>query len=315
MRRILRVLVLLLVAIPAAAQVSVKMTADNYFAVYTGSPTAATTLHFTGAWPAVSTPPPFTAAPILYVVAWDDGSTYQGLLGSVTNGSGYVTTGSPLWQVCAANQLLPSSASGAPTTAALSAKIAACNSSNGWHAPSVGPNNGNAAGAGFWGNVAAIDATAGWMWDTNTSNTCAGTNGFLRGGCNPSEYLIFRIPLGEVGACREPVPDFVIDWTTGYGTFVANGTSSQNETNHFWSVQESDASWNRIGPEITGWFPGTAATFDLKTFYETGARTKLKCDTYYRVKLAVSNRCVSWRDTSKLVKLKCCAGEVSGTTR
>lgn len=310
MTRLLKTLVLLLVAIPAAAQVSVKMTADNYFAVYTGTPTAATTMQFSGAWPAISQPPPFPAASTLYVAAWDDGSVYQGLLGSVANGTGFVTTGSSLWQVCKANQTLPAGAGGAPNVTALTAAIVACNSSGGWHATSVGPNNGNAAAAGFWGLVAAIDATAGWVWDTANLPACAGTNGFLRGPCNPGEYLIFRIALGEVAACRDPVPDFVFDWTSGYGTFVANGTNSQNETNHFWSVQESDASWNRIGPEITQWFPGTAGIFDLKTFYETGAKTKLKCDTYYRVKLAVSNNCVSWRDTSKLVKLKCCPGEV-----
>lgn len=310
MTRFLKALILFLAAIPAAAQVSVKMTADNYFAVYTGTPTAATVMQAGGAWPAVLQHGPFAAAQVLYVAAWDDGSVYQGLLGSVTNGTGFVTTGSPLWQVCKANQTLPAGIGGAPNLTALSAAIVTCNSTNGWHAPSVGPNNGNAAAAGFWGNVPAIDATAAWVWDTASTSTCAGANGFLRGPCNPGEYLIFRIPLGEVGACRDPVPDFTFDWTAGYGTFAANGTNSQHETNHFWSVQESDASWNRIGPEITQWFPGTAGTFDLKTFYETGAKTKLKCDTYYRVKLAVSNRCVSWRETSKLVKLKCCPGEV-----
>ncbi|HEX8154560.1 MAG TPA: hypothetical protein VF698_15605, partial [Thermoanaerobaculia bacterium] len=267
MKRFLAVLVLLVVAIPAAGQVTVKMTADNYFAFYSGTPTAATTMHFAGAWPGISAPAPFAAAPMLYVAAWDDGKVYQGLLGSVAFGTGFVTTGSPLWQVCKANQSLPAGTGGAPNLTAMSAAIVACNSSNSWHAPSVGPNNGNSPAAGLWGVVGAIDPTAGWIWDTDGTPACAGTNGFLKGPCNPGEYLIFRIALKDVEACREPVPDFVFDWTAGYGTFVANGTSSQNETNYFWSVQESDASWNRIGPEITQWFPGTAGTFDLKTFY------------------------------------------------
>src|SRR6185436_20045529 len=92
--------------------------------------------------------------------------------------------------------------------------------------------------------------------------------------------------------------------------FVANGTSSQNEQSHFWSIQEADQWWNEKGPEINQWFVNQqAGVFDLKKFFE-GKGQQLKCETYYRVKLAVFNQCVVWRDTIRLVKLKCCAGEI-----
>jgi hypothetical protein len=302
----------------ASAQITVRMVADNFFAGYTGTATSATTQHFSGAWPTPFTGASFNpAGPYLYVAAWDDGKSLQGLLGDVKRGSGVAPTGSPLWEVCATNQPLTSSAGAAPSPAALTTQIVACNSGNRWHAPSAGPNNVNAgsnqvpSGMNLWGNVAAIEPTANWIWNTDGTTACAGANGFLQGSCNPGEYLIFRINLDQVADCVPPVPDFAIDWNAGFGTLVANGTNSQNELNYFWSIQESDASWNRFGPEIAQWFPGQAASFDLKTFFENGAKTKLKCDGYYRVKLAVSNRCINWRDTSKLVKIKCCPGEVT----
>jgi hypothetical protein len=298
------------------AQVTVRMTADNFYAGYTGNFNGASLMRFSGAWPGVASPAPFTitaSETYLYIAAWDDGSTGEGLLGSVAIGAGLVPTGSELWRVCATGQPLGKAASNAPTAAALTTRIGICNSSNGWHAPSAGPNNENALGAGlWWGKVNAIEPTANWIWDTNSSSACAGANGFLKGPCDPGEYLIFRVPLGEVAACLPPVPDFVIDWTAGYGALVANGTNSQNESAYFWSVQESDQWWNGLPPEINRWFlAGQAGVFDLRTFYEAGSTRHLKCGAYYRVKLAVSNRCVNWRDITRLVKINCCPGEVT----
>ena len=304
-----------------AQTITVRMVADNYFAGYTGTATAATTMNFNGAWPTPAAPAPFQAAgPFLFVVAWDDGSSLQGLLGSVASGSGIVPTGSSLWTVCATGQLLPSAITAAPTAAALTSRIVACNTANAWQATTAGPNNENASnhqipsGTNLWGKTPAIEPTANWIWNTNATQQCAGTNGFLAGPCNPGEYLIFRLRLDQVAGCLPPVPAFTINWTTGFGTVVADGTTSQHELNHFWSVQESDASWNRFGPEVTQWFQGTAGVFDVKSFYETGARQRLKCDTYYRVKLAVGNNCINWRDTTRLIRVKCCPGEVSGQT-
>ena len=59
------------------------------------------------------------------------------------------------------------------------------------------------------------------------------------------------------------------------------------------------------------WFNGQAGPFDIKTFFENGTNTKMKCDAYYRVKLAVANECVSWRDVSQLIHINCCPGDVT----
>lgn len=307
----------LLIATHLSAQpFTIKIVADNYFAVYTGTATAAAAKHVQGGWPTPQTPATITPAGsnnILYVAASDDGSTYQGLLATVQVGNGLVPTGSPLWQVCATGKPFNSVAA-APTPASLTQEVVKCNANNSWHVTSNGPNNDNAQAAGFWGKVPQIDGTANWVWDKNGSTACAGNNGFLKGGCNPGEYLIFRISLVDARSCLAPIPNFSIDWTAGYGALVANGSSSQYEQNYFWSIQESDSSWGLKGPEINQWFTGQAGAFDLKAFFE-GKGQHLKCDTYYRVKLAVSNRCVNWRDTIQLVKLKCCPGEVISLPR
>lgn len=310
--------VAILITAPGYAQYAVRMTANNHFAGYTGSSSAATTQHFAGSWSTGVYSGTFNStATHLYVVAWDDGGVYQGLVGSIASGGGIVPTGSSLWTVCATTQSLPNTVSAAPSTAALSAQIAACNANNRWHATSVGPNNANASssttpsGAALWGKLNNIEPTANWIWDTNTTAACSGTNGFLVGSCNPGEYLIFRLELARVAQCLPPVPDFTISWTSGFGTVIADGTNSQNELNHFWSVQESNASWIGIGPEITQWFSGSAGSFDIRAFFEAGAKTRMKCDTYYRVKLAVGNNCINWRSATRLIRVRCCAGEVS----
>lgn len=304
------------------AQYTVRMTADNYFAGYTGTSSAATVQQFSGAWSSGVYSGQFVStATHLYVVAWDDGGVYQGLIGSLTSGNGIVPTGSPLWSVCATNQTLSNTATAAPTATSLSAQIAACNANNRWHPTSAGPNNVNAAsstvpsGAHLWGPLNNMEPTANWIWDTNATASCGGTNGFLVGACNPGEYLIFRLELGRVAACLPPVPDFTMNWTSGLGTVIADGTNSQNELNYFWSVQESNASWARIGPEVMQWFPGQAGPFDVRAFYEAGAKTRMKCDTYYRVKLAVSNNCINWRSATRLIRVKCCPGESSDPSK
>lgn len=311
---------LVLMGLPVAAQTVVRITADNFYGVYTGSSSSANTMHFSGALPTVTPGPIVPNGSFLYVVVWDDGSVFQGFLGSVAVGPGLVTTGSPLWTVCATNQPLANAANAAPSTTALTLRIATCNNNSAWHAPSVGPNNGNAANIqvnniNLWGMVGSIDATASWIWDTNSSPQCAGPNGFLNGTCNPGEFLIFRISLDKVRGCPPPVPDFVIDCTAGYGALVADGSNSQNEANHFWSIEKSDQWWNRFPPEIMQWFSGTAGVFDLRTFYEQGSGQRLTCDTYYRVKLAVSNQCIGWRETSRLVKLNCCQCDVTSAAK
>ena len=103
-------------------------------------------------------------------------------------------------------------------------------------------------------------------------------------------------------------PDFVSLQTESQycsDSIRADGTGSTDEINHFWSIQESDQNWNRIGPEIMQWFSGQAGEIDLRDFAESRG-LKLKCDTYYRVKLAVQTECLPWQETSDLIYIKPC---------
>jgi hypothetical protein len=86
---------------------------------------------------------------------------------------------------------------------------------------------------------------------------------------------------------------------------IADGSASINEDSHFWSVQESLPNWTGVGTEYTQWFVADeAGTIDLKSFIE-GKGGTFKCNTYYRVKLAVSNECVPWDSETKLIYASC----------
>ena len=86
---------------------------------------------------------------------------------------------------------------------------------------------------------------------------------------------------------------------------MADGTASVNEDSYFWSVQESLPDWTAVGTEYTQWYVAQqAGPFNLKDFIESKGGT-FKCNTYYRVKLAVSNQCVPWHSQTKLIYAKC----------
>ena len=87
-------------------------------------------------------------------------------------------------------------------------------------------------------------------------------------------------------------------------TIIADGSPSQNETNNFWSIQESDQNWNRYGPERMGWFTGPAGIKNLTQFGGVKNFT-FKCNTYYRVKLAVAGCGSSWNETTQLIHVSC----------
>jgi len=112
------------------------------------------------------------------------------------------------------------------------------------------------------------------------------------------------------GASIQPaVPSFTLPNATPYmaclsGSIMADGTASTFEQNHFWSVQESDVNWNRYGPEAMEWFTGDAGQIDLRAFAAKYGVT-MKCNTYYRVKLAVTGLCSGWNDTTQLLFIRC----------
>jgi len=90
----------------------------------------------------------------------------------------------------------------------------------------------------------------------------------------------------------------------GIGTnIIADGTPSQNEGRHFWSIVESDQYWNTYGVEINDWFVGTAGIKDL-TQFAASKNFLFKCGAYYRIKLAVESLCTPWNETVKLIQIR-----------
>lgn len=85
---------------------------------------------------------------------------------------------------------------------------------------------------------------------------------------------------------------------------IADGSPSQNDTNHFWSIQESDQAGHVYGEEIMDWFTGPAGSKNL-TQYAASKNFTFKCNTYYRVKLAVAGCGSPWHETTKLIRISC----------
>jgi gliding motility-associated-like protein len=108
------------------------------------------------------------------------------------------------------------------------------------------------------------------------------------------------------GICTEPssvsftLPERICE----HQVVVADGSASVGDTAHFWSVQESDAGWNPVGPEVSSWFPGHAGVFDLSEFYGQYGGT-FQCGRYYSVKLAVKTECQQWQQQMKLLFIEC----------
>jgi hypothetical protein len=85
---------------------------------------------------------------------------------------------------------------------------------------------------------------------------------------------------------------------------IADTAGTLGEKDHFWSIQESDANWNRYGPELMRWM-GTAATpVDLNALAQQEG-LPLQCDRYYRVKLALTGWCAPWVETTQLIYVSC----------
>lgn len=89
-------------------------------------------------------------------------------------------------------------------------------------------------------------------------------------------------------------------------TLLADGSASSNETSCFWSIEESDANGGRNpATEVYQWFVAQqAGPINLTAFYASKGG-HFKCNTYYRIKLAVSNDCTPWNETVELLHVKC----------
>ena len=89
--------------------------------------------------------------------------------------------------------------------------------------------------------------------------------------------------------------------------FIANGAASTNEESFYWELTESNSMGTFFPNKIVAseWFIGqTVTTLNIKSWLQTKG-LKLKCNTYYNLKLAVQNACTAWNEKTRLFKYTC----------
>jgi hypothetical protein len=168
---------------------------------------------------------PGAQAPIgayLYLVAWADNTTTQGIIGQFERGGAPLYTGDPAWEVCATGLSYPTNVpGGGPPVTTVNAEIAKCNAgggststtSAGWvHSQGAvtagavgtlvaGEDNSSASGTfplvcqQDANGVGGIDAAARWMWYRPPGVVdpfrASGTN-------NTRTFLLFRLRSEDV---------------------------------------------------------------------------------------------------------------------
>lgn len=179
----------------SASMITVSMTVDNSYALYTGTLNGATTfIGSDGDWPSVETYN-FTLSPgdYIYVVTASDKSTAQGFLAqfeNLTDGYKFYSQ-DPQWQVMATGLGGAAPYSGSASDMSLLTQEildanAGGNASGGWTNFMTGDSN----GASPWGLMGGIDPDASWVW--YAGGNCNPTNPTI-GGCDAGEWLVFRI--------------------------------------------------------------------------------------------------------------------------
>jgi hypothetical protein len=71
--------------------------------------------------------------------------------------------------------------------------------------------------------------------------------------------------------------------------------------NHYWEILESDQYGNVIsgGYSWYGWTAGSPTTFNHPN------PSSIPCNKYYRIKLALSNACFAWVETTMVIRINC----------
>lgn len=178
-----------------APTVSIRgdVASDNYHAVFTSDreePGLAVTAYGSGCtWYPATTYNFTTADRYLYIAAWSDHGTAQGLLHDLRAGNRTIWSGDPGWRVVATGVTLFNC--NPPSTAQVGAAILAAN--GGWAIPAVGFANNSTTPCKFWGQVPNIDPWALWTWWQPANPTiCEPWNP----GKDYGEFLLFRYDLG-----------------------------------------------------------------------------------------------------------------------
>ena len=95
--------------------------------------------------------------------------------------------------------------------------------------------------------------------------------------------------------------DFCLD-----DPIIMDGSATVNEDSYFVSIAESDAYWYVIpGTEKSQWFVAQqTGNIDISALANQ-LGFQFQCNRYYKIKLAVSNSCVPWNETSELIYIRC----------
>jgi len=231
---------LVLLAAAGAQTINATITADNAYRFAYGTASGITSffanventtagqIFACGNGPEIYPNLPYVANGYLYIVAYSDKSSTQGVLAQFVSGSKTSYTGSSAWEVYATGMDF-NPGSGGPSVAVINSQIAIANagtggggSSHGWVGLTGGP-----TGAGYVGKLAigednssaagdfqqvcpsAIGPAAKWMW-YNPSGVTDPFSGFVAG-----EFLIFRLPFSEVVNPRRVIVNKDISNPTG----------------------------------------------------------------------------------------------------
>ena len=189
----------------AAVPVTVQLTADNAYAIYTGNGTAVTdhwATEFNVMAGDIATPETYSFTmndgDVIYVAAWSDDATHQGLLAEFDIGGTVVTTSSTHWEVMATGIDLDVG-DAAPTIDELTTQVllgdAGGGASGGWVTPELGDFNDGSAIV----NVSAMASYVQWAWYRSAGTASSDTAFFP--GANHDEYLIFRMKFPMEGCC------------------------------------------------------------------------------------------------------------------
>jgi hypothetical protein len=177
--------------------IKATITADNHYALYYGDKNGSfVTLIGRNEFGTTGSPGQYNwsdaetfnfdmpAGAYLYIAAWSDKSTAQGLLGQFVLSNTTLLTNTSDWTVFSTG-VDKGDGSAAPTIGELGSQISIANST-GWSTVTNHLVNGSSP----WGLVSGIDKQADWIW-----------GGALIGGANYGEYEIFRTQIAPV-----PVP-------------------------------------------------------------------------------------------------------------
>lgn len=98
-----------------------------------------------------------------------------------------------------------------------------------------------------------------------------------------------------------------IDFCDNGQDLIMNGSASTNEDRYFVEVLETDAAGNAItnGFVFSQWFYSQApANINITQWLKSNNKI-LKCNSYFKIKLAVMNDCAQWNEKSQVVHFSC----------